>query len=119
MPAVLPYSNPRRTRQNPAKRGGKGRVGAGQGPRCCWCGKRLTGGHVTTCGPVCRSSLSRCKHRTAIGALTDVGMPRHVAERLIAAVGLPQVEIKLNALGWSWSAQERAWGRAEPLRRAA
>jgi hypothetical protein len=46
-------------------------------------------------------------------------MPRHVAERLIAAVGLPEVEKKLVALGWHWSAQERTWGRAVQSRRAA
>ena len=30
---------------------------------------------------------------------------------MIAAVGLPEVETKLNALGWHWSAQDRTWGR--------
>jgi hypothetical protein len=52
--------------------------------------------------------------------LCEIGMPRHVAERLIAAVGLPEVEVKLNALGWRWSAQERTWGReAQSKARAA
>jgi hypothetical protein len=47
-------------------------------------------------------------------------MPRHVAERLIAAVGLPQVEVKLNALGWHWQPAARVWGReVQSQRRAA
>jgi hypothetical protein len=40
-------------------------------------------------------------------------MPRHVADRLIAAVGLPQVECKLVALGWRWQPAARAWVKDE------
>jgi hypothetical protein len=45
-----------------------------------------------------------------------LGMPGHVAERLIAAVGLPEVECKLIALGWSWQPAARAWVRDEANR---
>lgn len=55
--------------------------------------------------------------------LQDIGMPRHVAERLIAAVGLPQVEARLNALGWVWQPAARGWVRnvesGHTIRRAA
>jgi hypothetical protein len=47
--------------------------------------------------------------------LCEIGMPRHVADRLIAAVGLPQVETKLQALGWSWQPAARAWVRESGL----
>jgi hypothetical protein len=54
--------------------------------------------------------------------LCEIGMPRHVAERLIAAVGLPEVECKLVALGWSWQPAARVWvarDNALMIRRAA
>jgi hypothetical protein len=43
-------------------------------------------------------------------------MPRHVADRLIAAVGLAAVEDKLVALGWRWQPAARVWVRDEANR---
>jgi hypothetical protein len=48
--------------------------------------------------------------------LCDIGMPRHVADRLIAAVGLAAVEDKLVALGWRWQPAARVWVRDEANR---
>lgn len=118
MVSVLPAPTAHKTRQTPAKRGGNGRVAAGQG-RCQWCGCKLRGRQQTCCSAACRSALSRCKHRTAVRALTDIGMPRHVADRLIAAVGLPEVEDKLNALGWQWQPAAREWVKETIAARAA
>jgi hypothetical protein len=60
--------------------------------------------------------MSRRKRQQAALTLTAIGMPRHVADRLIAAVGLPEVECKLVALGWSWQPAARAWVRDEANR---
>jgi hypothetical protein len=113
MAMARPYPAARPTRQNAAQRGGNGPLRGGVG-RCQWCKRKLRGRQQSACSASCRSALSRCKHRTAVRALTDVGMPRHVADRLIAAVGLHAVEDKLNALGWSWQPAARAWVRENP-----
>lgn len=126
---ALPYPLPNavyppQTRRNgpsgrASKRADRGRAGQ-RGAHCCaWCGRKLAGQHLLTCGPSCRSQLSRAKRRSCARLLTDgLGMPRDVAERLLKAVGLPEVEIRLNALGWHWQARGRAWER-EAQRRAA
>lgn len=55
--------------------------------------------------------MSKHKRRCAVLMLCEIGMPRHVADRLIGAVGLPAIEDKLNALGWRWQPAARAWVR--------
>lgn len=64
--------------------------------------------------------MSRAKRRSCARLLTDaLGMPRDVAERLLQAVGLPEVELRLNRLGWRWLAQSGAWERDDEAQRRA
>ena len=125
-----PHPSPQRPARAPATRADKptgqgaktaGRGGAGAA-RCCWCNRKLKGQHAVTCSHSCRSSLSRFKKRACANTLVAaLGMPKPVAERLISAVGLPEVEARLNALGWYWHAPDRAWERenAQPYREVA
>jgi hypothetical protein len=45
-----------------------------------------------------------------------LGMPGHVAERLIADQTMQEVEKRVIALGWSWQPAARAWVRDEANR---
>ena len=38
-------------------------------------------------------------------------MPVRIAAGLLDRYGLPEVEARLNALGWHWHAPDRAWQR--------
>jgi len=38
-------------------------------------------------------------------------MPGRIAAELLARYGLPEIEVKLNALGWYWHAPERGWAQ--------
>jgi hypothetical protein len=81
----------------------------GHSATCQWCGKRLRGRQERYCSPAHRSSMSRCKHRTAVQALASIGIPKQQAAAVVARYGLPAVEEKLNALGWVWWPRLRSW----------
>ena len=66
--------------------------------------------------------MSRYKKRMAVALLETVyGMPGRIAAGLLDRFGLPEVEARLNALGWVWRAPDRAWERenAQPYREVA
>jgi hypothetical protein len=81
----------------------------GHSATCQWCCKPLTGKAEKWCSPVCRSSASRRKHSEAIKALASIGIPKPQAAAVVARYGLPAVEDKLNALGWTWWPRLKAW----------
>ena len=127
-PTVLPapYSTPPRPARAPATQAtGAGKKAAQSGAgarRCAWCGCKLRGHHLVTHNASCRSQLSRFKRRACAATLvTALGLPKPKAEELIKRFGLPEVEARLNALGWYWHAPDRAWERenAQPYREVA
>jgi hypothetical protein len=79
------------------------------GLRCEWCAAKLHGRQVRFCCPAHRSSMSRCKHRTAVQALAAIGIPKQQAAAVVVRYGLPAVEDKLNALGWFWYGRLKNW----------
>lgn len=130
MRQALPSPTAHSTRTSPRQHAGNGRLAAGQGQRranpCAWCGRQLprqSGSQQRlTCSASCRSQLSRHKRRSCGRLLEAVfTMPGPIAAGLLDRFGLPEVEAKLNALGWYWHAPDRAWERenAQPYREAA
>ena len=128
--SVVPYPTAQSTRQNHRQRAGNGRLAAGQGRhsvnRCAWCGRQLKAGQRSqqrlTCSASCRSQLSRHKRRSCGRLLEAIfTMPGPIAAGLLDRFGLPEVEARLNALGWYWHAPDRAWERenAQPYREVA
>jgi len=56
--------------------------------------------------------MSRHKRRSCGRLLEAVfTMPGPIAAELLDRFGLPEVEARLNALGWYWHAPDRAWER--------
>ena len=102
-----------------AKTASNGRAGR----RCAYCGKRLpANSKAIYCSASHRVSMSRHKRRSCGRLLEAVfTMPGPIAAGLLDRFGLPEVEAKLNALGWYWHAPDRAWERenAQPYREAA
>jgi hypothetical protein len=120
--ALTPAFTP--ARNYPPSRAGKGLMAASAnrpGLRCEWCAAKLHGRQVRFCCPAHRSSMSRCKHRTAVQALAEIGIPKQQAAAVVARYGLPAVEEKLNALGWVWYPKLKNWfyDEAEQQGRAA
>ena len=102
-----------------AKTASNGRAGR----RCAYCGKRLpANSKAIYCSASHRVSMSRHKRRSCGRLLEAVfTMPGPIAAGLLDRYGLPEVEAKLNALGWYWHAPDRAWERenAQPYREVA
>ena len=92
-----------------AKTASNGRAGR----RCAYCGKRLpANSKAIYCSASHRVSMSRHKRRSCGRLLEAVfTMPGPIAAGLLDRFGLPEVEAKLNALGWYWHAPDRAWER--------
>jgi hypothetical protein len=86
---------------------------------CEWCGKRLRGRQERYCCPSHRSSASRRKHASAVQALASIGIPKQQAAAVVARYGLPAVEDKLNALGWTWWPRLKQWFYDEAEQRRA
>ena len=103
----------------PAKPVSNGRVGR----RCVYCGKRLpANSKAIYCSASHRVSMSRHKRRSCGRLLEAIfTMPGPIAAGLLDRFGLPEVEARLNALGWYWHAPDRAWERenAQPYREVA
>lgn len=106
-------------RSRSAKTASNGRAGR----RCAYCGKRLpANSKAIYCSASHRVSMSRHKRRSCGRLLEAVfTMPGPIAAGLLDRYGLPEVEAKLNALGWYWHAPDRAWERenAQPYREVA
>lgn len=102
-----------------AKTASNGRAGR----RCAYCGKRLpANSKAIYCSASHRVSMSRHKRRSCGRLLEAVfTMPGPIAAGLLDRYGLPEVEARLNALGWYWHAPDRAWERenAQPYREVA
>lgn len=112
--ALITYPTAPTARRNPAKTGGNKptgkRSGGGVGARCVYCGKMLKGKHSMTCGPSCKTSLSRLKRRLADSACVEAwGWKEGEGEALIVKYGLPQVERALNMRGIVWKPEQMAW----------
>ncbi len=92
-----------------AKTASNGRAGR----RCAYCGKRLpANSKAVYCSASHRVSMSRHKRRSCATLLTSqFTMPVRIAAGLLDRYGLPEVEAKLNALGFFWHAPDRAWER--------
>jgi hypothetical protein len=63
--------------------------------------------------------MSRRKHASAVQALASIGIPKQQAAAVVARYGLPAVEDKLNALGWTWWPRLKQWFYDEAEQRRA
>jgi hypothetical protein len=123
MAAYPTHATRTQNRSNPPSRAGNVLMATGGARRhsttCEWCGKRLRGRQERYCCPAHRSSMSRRKHAAAVQALAEIGIPKAQAAAVVARYGLPAVEDKLNALGWSWWPRLKQWFYDEAEQRRA
>jgi hypothetical protein len=112
MAAYPTHATRPQNRRNPPSRAGNVLMRAPAnrpGLRCEWCAAKLHGKQVRFCCPAHRSSMSRRKHVSAVQALASIGIPKAQAAAVVARYGLPAVEDKLNALGWTWWPRLKQW----------